>query len=57
MRYLFVAALALPLAFGLGAPVSANDAHHPAKQAKTKSAPKKAVKKPPRQTPPKKNPS
>lgn len=46
MKVLFIAALALSLIFGLGTRVSADDAHHPEKQAKAKSTAKKAVKKP-----------
>lgn len=54
MKLHILAALALPLTFGLVTSVAANDAHHPEKQAKTKATAKKAIKKPTRQVPPKK---
>ncbi len=54
MKLHIIAALALPLTFGLVTGATANDAHHPEKQAKTKSSAKKAIKKPTKQVPPKK---
>ena len=55
MKLHIIAALALPLSFALVTGVNANDAHHPEKQAKTKAIPKKAIKKPTKEAPTKKN--
>ena len=64
MRFMIIAALALPVVLGASAAVNANDAHHPEKQAQAKSkakstqkagTPQKAVRKPVNETPVKKS--
>lgn len=57
MRRLATIALAFSIALGLGAMSgSADDAHHPEKQAKTKSTAKKPAKKQTTQSAPKQQP-
>lgn len=56
MKRLLIAAIALPLIFGLGPSVTANDAHHPEKQAKSKAPAKQPAKKQVKQVPAKKDP-